>query len=142
MYVFIVATRKRKAPAKSDRLVDGLVSQFATSQKESTSMYIAAEERQYKLLADIEERKVQRDMAFRAEERAYREEDRAAERKHQERMIQMMLMMNQTQSQQFPNAHMNMHSPTHTGLTHLTMLHTPSTSQSHSSPNGSFFNEY
>jgi len=50
--VFILATRKRKAPAKSDRLIEGLISQFATSQKESTSMFIAAEERHYKLLAD------------------------------------------------------------------------------------------
>jgi len=32
LYVFIVATRKRRAPAKSDRLIGGLVSQFVTSQ--------------------------------------------------------------------------------------------------------------
>jgi len=148
LYVFTVATRKRKAPAKSDRLIDGLVAQFTTSQKESTSIYIAAEEKHYKVLSDMEEKKAQRDMAFRVEERAeerkHRAEEKAEERKHEERMMQMMLMMNQTQSQQFPNAHTNMHSPTHTGLTHLTMLHPPSTShsQSHSSPNGSFFSEY
>jgi len=36
---------------------------------ECTSTFIAAEERHYKLLADMEERKAQRGMAFRVEER-------------------------------------------------------------------------
>ena len=50
-----VATRKRKAPAKSDRLIEGLVWQFAMSKKDTISMCIATEERHYKLTADMEE---------------------------------------------------------------------------------------
>ena len=67
--MFIVATRKRKAPGKTDRLIEGLVSQFATSQKEAAAMFIAAEDKHLKLVMDMEERRQEREMVMREEER-------------------------------------------------------------------------
>ena len=136
--VFIVVTRKRKAPRKTDRLVEGLVSQFATSQKEAAAMFITAENKRLKLVMDMEERKQEREMVMREEEREMfmRKEDR----KHEVRMMQMMLLMSPGyQSQRYTNTHMNtgMRMNNHAdmsntdGLTHLTMLSTTSNSHSH-----------
>ena len=109
--------------------------------EEEREMVMREEEREMVMREEEREmdmREEEREMIMREEERemVMREE----ERKHEEIMMQMMLLMSPGyQSQRYTNTQMNtgMHMNNHAdmsntdGLTLLTMLSTPSTSHSH-----------
>ena len=87
----------------TDRLVEGLVSQIVTTQAEAAVMYLAVEEKRLKFMMEIEDGREEWEAKARSEERKQEEERRAERevsgrlenRKHEERIMQMMLAMHQ-----------------------------------------------
>ena len=62
--------------------MEGLMEQFAATQKEAATAFNASEEKRLKTMVDMEERRLDREMAM-----------READRRHEERMMQMMMTL-------------------------------------------------
>ena len=87
-------TRKRKAVGRSDRMMEGFMTQFAAAQREAAVMFNSAEDKRLKVMMDMEERRQEREKATREEERI-----------HEEKMMKMMFMMMNPGHQQMPVQH-------------------------------------
>ena len=98
---FVVASLKQKLAGKTDRLVEGLVSQIVTAQAKAAVMFSAVEDKRLKLMMEIEDRREEQEAKARSDERKQEDERRAERevsarlenRKHEERIMQMMFAM-------------------------------------------------
>ena len=73
MLCFFVASRKRKAPARAERVAELLVSKIVSSQNEAAVLFAQTEDKRLKNVLDMERERREREHAVRAEEREHEE---------------------------------------------------------------------